>query len=559
LRHTYLVVLGVLIVGGAAYVSARRHPDTYRASVVVAYEGRTLFYRAIDAGDIAYQASTVQSYVAAPISEDMVATAHGAVPERSVAQILAEVHLSDMSNQPGILVTADDSDAQVATGLANGIAIGLVNHYTQTALQSIAVDPTAQQLQASLNTAMADVARTQADLAAAKQALLPTASLTDLLAQEQAELDQVASALARRSQSILDTQPVFVIASLAQNAERISYGMLLTTSLGTLAGLLAGLTLALLIEYLDDTVRGPADIKRWASLDTLAIISDAPRPASRGDSPALTPPFHARVAQPLRRMVIGLVFATLRHPRQTLLVVPVDNSSIRRRSATPPEDWTAINLAVTYALAGQQTVLVDANWRHPTIEKRFGLPIQELGVFTSLADLDATSRSVAVPVLPTTIPTLHILPLGLLPPRIDDLLQVDLLDVLFERLRRDYARIVVLAPDDLASAAGKGLVDQIDCGVPVARSGETSGLALRKLATLLRGANVHVPGAILLATSRVPEGVAAEAPPLGVSAGQPRRFTSNPPDAEAGGGNEAPGRRAPDASRGVHELDQRDT
>src|SRR5215472_18579345 len=151
--------------------------------------------------------------------------------------------------------------------------------------------------------------------------------------------------------------------------------------LAFLVGLVGGIGLALLREYLDNTVKTPDDIETLARLPSLAVVpqfagSNGHKP--RGMLPNLSGNGHDKrielVAQHLPKSQMSEAFRALRtsillsqaeHPPQVILVT----------SALPREGKTtaAANLAVTLAQLGDSTVLVDADLRKPGIGRLLNL------------------------------------------------------------------------------------------------------------------------------------------------------------------------------------------
>lgn len=131
--------------------------------------------------------------------------------------------------------------------------------------------------------------------------------------------------------------------------------------LGLVLGLVLGVAAALLSEVLDRSVRSVEDVERITGLPSLASIPVEYKGATA--IAALAP--RSRRAEAVRQLRTNVQFAGVDKPLRSLLVT----------SALPGEGktTTAINLAITSALAGQTVALVDADLRRPAIGSELGL------------------------------------------------------------------------------------------------------------------------------------------------------------------------------------------
>ena len=126
-------------------------------------------------------------------------------------------------------------------------------------------------------------------------------------------------------------------------------------------GLMLSVGLAVVVEYLDDTLKTPDDISRRLHSPLLGLV-----PAVRGDHP---PVLSADVPHDF-----GEAFRSLR----TALVFTSGSGSspiIGVTSTQPLEGktTTAVNLALVLALGGARVLLIDADMRRPSVHKSLGL------------------------------------------------------------------------------------------------------------------------------------------------------------------------------------------
>ena len=128
-----------------------------------------------------------------------------------------------------------------------------------------------------------------------------------------------------------------------------------------LAGVTLAMGLAFGIEYLDDTVKTPEDIRRLG-LPLLGLV-----PAVRGERiPVLTESVPHDFGEAFRSLRTSLVFTSA---SQGARIIAVTSSQPLEGKTT-----TAANVAMALALGGSRVLLIDADMRRPGMHKTLGLP-----------------------------------------------------------------------------------------------------------------------------------------------------------------------------------------
>jgi capsular exopolysaccharide synthesis family protein len=275
-------------------------------------------------------------------------------------------------------------------------------------------------------------------------------------------------------------------------------------ALAFLVGLVGGIGLALLREYLDNTVKTPDDVEALSRLPSLAVVpafgDEAGRnrrmglfsgPATNGVDKRIE-----LVAQHLPKSQMSEAFRALRtalllsqpdHPPQVILVT----------SALPREGKTtaAANLAVTLAQLGDKTVLVDADLRKPGVGRLLNLGTGKYAGLSSYLAGVSTLDLVTVP--HPAIPNLAAIPTGPLPPNPADLLSSHKLADAITELRTKYKFVVIDSPPIMAATDAVILSVQADGVLLVVRSGETPKEAFTRTRDLLISVKSRLLGVVL--------------------------------------------------------------
>ena len=275
-------------------------------------------------------------------------------------------------------------------------------------------------------------------------------------------------------------------------------------TLAFIVGLVGGIGLALLREYLDNTVKTPDDVETLVRLPSLAVVpafTDGATSSKRsGMFKAGSTNGHDKrielVAQHLPKSQMSEAFRALRtalllsqadHPPQVILVT----------SALPREGKTtaAANLAVTLAQLGDKTVLVDADLRKPGVGRLLNLgPGKYAGLSSYLAGVSTLDL---VTIAHPEISNLSAIPTGPLPPNPADLLSSHKLADAISELRKRYKFVVIDSPPIMAATDAVILSVQADGVLLVVRSGETPKEAFTRSRDLLVSVKAHMLGVVL--------------------------------------------------------------
>ncbi len=274
--------------------------------------------------------------------------------------------------------------------------------------------------------------------------------------------------------------------------------------LAFLVGLVGGVGLALLREYMDNTVKTPDDVETLAHLPSLAVVPAFATINGRGRVPKLlkSPSGdevevrvelvshslpQSQISEAFRALRTSLLLSQAEHPPQVILIT----------SALPREGKTtaAVNLAVTLAQLGDRTLLIDADLRKPGIGRALSMADGKYAGLTSYLAGVSSLELVTVP--HPSITDLAAIPTGPIPPNPADLLSSRRLSEALAALRQEYKFIVIDSPPVMSATDPVILSVLADGVVLVVRGGQTPKDAFTRARDQLAAVRCRFLGVVL--------------------------------------------------------------
>ncbi len=253
-------------------------------------------------------------------------------------------------------------------------------------------------------------------------------------------------------------------------------------ALGALLGLVLGVGLSLIREFLDNTVKNTEDIYQATEAATVGGVMYDPTMVKR---PLVALGVgHSQTAEAFRQIRTNLQFLNVDHPPRVFVIT----------SAVPGEGKTvtAINLALVLAQSGQRIVLVEADMRRPRVTSYMRL-VSGAGLTNVLAG----NAALADVMQPYGDGKLSVVAAGPNPPNPSELLGSAQMRGLLRELEDDYDYVIIDAPPLLPVTDAAVLAVHADGAVIVTRHGTTKREQLRHAAEILSGIEARLLGTIL--------------------------------------------------------------
>lgn len=254
----------------------------------------------------------------------------------------------------------------------------------------------------------------------------------------------------------------------------------LNAIMGVFLGLMFGFALAFLVDYLDDTIKTPEEVKEQ-ELTFLGAIPQIGRKESHiiSERDPKDPLFES-----YRSIRNSIKFASLDKPIKSLLIT----------SALPGEGktTTAVNLAISMTRESKEVLVMDTDFLNPKMHEIFKLQAS-MGITNILAG----EATVEEAIQKTDIESLSLLASGPTPPDPGQMIESSKLRELIKYLAQKYDFIILDTPPVLSKNDAVLLSGYVDDSVLILGSGETTRSALSHVRDLLKQANIQLIGTIL--------------------------------------------------------------
>ncbi len=268
-----------------------------------------------------------------------------------------------------------------------------------------------------------------------------------------------------------------------------------TLTIGLILALASGIAMALLVEYLDNTIKNPDDIENRFHLTVLGNIFETQK--SQTIEKVINENGQSPISESYRMIRSSLLLSSADHPPRTILLT----------SMKPQEGKTSttLNLARTLAQISSKVLIIDADMRRPRIHKILGVP-STIGLSSYLSgNIDEliiqANPGENILIKEPENEIIHLLPAGPVPPNPVELISSQRMKDLLDEMRVKYDYVLIDSPPIINLADALILSTLTEGTIIVSRAGKTTydffGAGLKKLKEM----HPRILGVILNAVS----------------------------------------------------------
>ncbi|MHB8805666.1 MAG: tyrosine-protein kinase domain-containing protein [Coriobacteriia bacterium] len=369
--------------------------------------------------------------------------------------------------------SAHDGDPEIAAAIANTLADQFVawsREYQREAIRAAAAE-----VEKRLDAARKEVLDLGAQTGAVAEIAIANSNYTTLAA----KLEEL------RINENLETGSGRVINLAVAADEPISPRPLRNTALGLMVGLVFGLGVAFLYEYMDNSIKSSDEVEKLLGVPVLGLVpAEDYKSDDRRRTAILTHPGSAS-AEAYRALRNNLDFVNFQHDLKTLIIT----------SAAPSEGKSTVsaNLAAGLAEAGRRVVLVASDFRKPTTTQFFG--VRNL---IGLSDVLTGSRPLKTALQrPREDLELLILTSGKLPPNPSVLLGSERMREVLEELKEIADWVIIDTPPVLAVADASAAARLADGVLFVTKGGESTREAVQRAGEMIQTAGGRLVGSVV--------------------------------------------------------------
>lgn len=362
LKHWfYLILLGVCLCTAATFAASLVFRPDYQAIALLQVNGSP----SSTTNDVYSNQALAVADALLITSTDVLQATSQKLPAVSLDQLISSVSASPKNGTAVIEIRASSRDALQAASIANTVTETFVEMQTTSATAN---------LKAYENELTQDMDAAKNNLQSAQQRLLvlqQSKASSDTIQKQQNQVDWYQASyntlLATYRQTQLQIIQTDSMLSIAQKAlppvTSLWRRLLLNSGLAAGVSLLLMCTLAIVLDWLDTTLKTPRDVQQLIKLPPLGSMPQSSHPLLLPTSAKTLPARSAVVEQAL--IIIGASFKRLYRDKKIVLV-----TSLRSGAGVTT---TVGNLAIRLAQSGTRVLVVDANQRQPGLSALFNL------------------------------------------------------------------------------------------------------------------------------------------------------------------------------------------
>ena len=265
---------------------------------------------------------------------------------------------------------------------------------------------------------------------------------------------------------------------------------------------LFGMGLALILEYLDDTIRTTEEIENYLQLPALAAIptiDSLPKRklllvgANDDEEEQVNSPLliaadpRSALAEAYRHLRTSILLSTAGRAPRSLLIT----SSLPSEGKTT----TATNTAISLAQTGARVLIIDADMRRPRLHSIFNVQ-NDVGLSSLLAS-ELSDRDITNAVKQDEKTKLFLITSGPIPPNPAELIGSEQMANLLASLQARFTHVVIDSPPIASFTDGVLIASMVDGVILVVHAGHSSRQVVRRSKQLLQEIGAKIFGVVL--------------------------------------------------------------
>ena len=482
-----LTVLGAL----AGYVISRQQTPVYQATTTVLV-GDSIKSTNVDRVDIQVSEALVQTYVEVAHRQPVLQGVVSALNLNGSWQALdKQIQVTQIESTQLIEIVVEGNSPEMARMIADEIVnqLILLSPTNSEGRDNESINTFNREQITSLQERIVTGQNRLQEIETAMSKSISEIELADLQ-REKATLNGLIVEWERNyTDLLLLTEPkrnptqLSVIESAHSNNNQIRPRVQLNTLLGGVLGMIIGLGLIFLLDFLDDTYKSLNDFSQSEEVNILGSIRKIKGRKLSDKIVARMHP-HSPITESYRIIRSRIRFKPTDKPTRSIMVtssMPEEGKSV-----------TAANLAVVFAQANYRTVIVDADLRHPALHEVFEVN-NEVGLGDMLGSPDIRIEDC---IQDTSVNNLKILTSGM--PLLDpsERLGSERMKQILDELKSVAEVIIVDSPPVLVYADAIVLSGRVDGVIMVIQAGKSTRAAITQTLFDLQNANANLLGSI---------------------------------------------------------------
>ena len=379
----------------------------------------------------------------------------------SVAELRSKLAVSNVVSQM-VSIQATDAVPAAALRLADGVAQSYISY-----LDSLS----------------------EAQLAAAQEQLaLSLASLDERVSAEAAEksvaaVEKAVAELTSRSTPAIVLAPAEILQETGPTSGPSGH-LARNTALAAMLGFILAVVVIFLLEYLQSPVRSPAQMERRYGLSNLGSVPRWRKARGASSSPLERLNSETGLSESVSQVAASLDFTATACQTKTVAVTSPGKGDGRSSLVSC--------LGVALSNHWRQVILVDSDFRHPSLHHHFHLD-NSLGLSNLLSNPDLELADV---VQSTNYPRLQVITSGTVPADPTNLVSSPRMSWVLERVKESADLVLIDTAPSLDTAESTLMAAQVDAVVMAVNATQTRQGSMDATLENLRRANRNILGFI---------------------------------------------------------------